>query len=83
MNYDIIFMDCNMPVMDGFQASETIHNLFESGSLRNMPTIVALTAYSTKGFMDKASEHKMTKFMTKPIQVDDIEKLLIEHKLLK
>lgn len=48
--YKLIFMDCNMPVMDGLEATSKILELFISDpsySGRPAPYIVALTAYNT------------------------------------
>lgn len=45
-NFKIIFMDCNMPVMDGFQATQQIRMLNLDPEIH----IVALTAYTTEQF---------------------------------
>lgn len=48
--YKLIFMDCNMPVMDGLEATSKILDLFKSNQEyigKQEPYIVALTAYNT------------------------------------
>ncbi len=61
-NYKLIFMDCNMPVMDGFQATQEIRKL-----LGDTIHIVALTAYNTEDFKKKCFEMGMDNFLTKPV----------------
>ena len=46
MNYKLILMDCNMPVMDGFESSVQIRKFIADKGARQ-PLIVALTAYNT------------------------------------
>lgn len=57
-NYRLIFMDCNMPIMDGLQATREIRKLV---SQKNT-TIIALTAYSTDGFERKCLLAGMDEF---------------------
>ncbi|CDW86801.1 -like sensor kinase protein [Stylonychia lemnae] len=75
-NYKLIFMDCNMPVMDGFQATEQIRLLQNQTDVKIK--IIALTAYTTDNFKIKSSEAGMDSFITKPIQCEIIKALLIQ-----
>ena len=43
--YKVVFMDCNMPVMDGFQASKAISEFFRE-DWKNKPVVAAVTAYT-------------------------------------
>ena len=63
-NYALVFMDCNMPVMDGFEATRLIKNKLGE---RQAPMVVALTAYNTEGFKEKSEEYGMDRFLTKPL----------------
>ncbi len=67
--YDIIFMDCQMPVLNGFEATQVIRNekLFSG-------PIVALTANAFRSTMEKCFESGMDLFLTKPISFGDLEK---------
>ena len=47
-NYKLIFMDCNMPVMDGFMATTLIRERVKNQKGIEQPFIVALTAYNTE-----------------------------------
>jgi CheY-like chemotaxis protein len=70
--YKLIFMDCNMPVMDGFQATAEIRKLQSKCPIY----IVALTAYSTESFKEKAFQCGVDAFLTKPISEDKVGELI-------
>lgn len=68
--YDLIFMDINMPRMDGFQATKLIRSFErENGSCQKIP-ILALTANVLEDFKRKGIEAGMDDFLTKPIKRD-------------
>lgn len=68
--YDLIFMDINMPAMDGFQATRLIRSFEEKNmDLLKIP-ILALTANVLDDFKVKCSEAGMDGFLTKPIKRD-------------
>ena len=64
--FDLIFMDINMPEMDGFQSSKLICNSFKMGKLKMKPFIAAITAYTSDEMKRKAYINGMDKFLTKP-----------------
>lgn len=80
--FDVILMDCNMPIMDGFEASKIIKEKCRTGEIRSHPFIVAATAYSLDSFRVKARESGMDKFLVKPITIFNLEEILIERKLI-
>ncbi|MDF7807354.1 response regulator [Pontiellaceae bacterium B12219] len=67
--YDIILMDCQMPVMDGFEATARIRSLSEPKN--NIP-IIALTAHTMKGDKQKCLESGMNAYLPKPIGRQDL-----------
>lgn len=69
--YDIILMDCEMPEMDGFEATRSIRE-FESG--RNLPatTIVALTAHALQEHRDAVFASGMNYYLSKPVTLDNL-----------
>ena len=74
---DIVFMDCQMPEMDGFDASKAIRKReAEAGNVSHVP-IVAMTAHTNDA--DKAScfAAGMDDYLPKPVRYDDIEARLI------
>jgi PAS domain S-box-containing protein len=64
MPYDLVFMDCQMPVMDGFEAARIIRSR-ESG-FRNIP-IIALTAHAMQSDRKKCLEAGMNDHIPKPL----------------
>ena len=68
-SYDIIFMDLQMPVMDGFQAAEAIL----SKPNAKKPPILAVTANSEQEFRARAASVGMTGFIPKPVSRASIE----------
>ncbi|MBA3856308.1 MAG: hypothetical protein C0507_05300 [Cyanobacteria bacterium PR.3.49] len=73
-NYDLILMDCQMPVMDGFEATRQIRRIEERGH-RHTP-IVALTASVLPQDREKCFAAGMDEFLTKPVSLDDIRALI-------
>ena len=61
-----IIMDCNMPVMDGWQATEWIIDKYTQGILKHLPTIVGHTAYSSKEDIQRCYDSGMTTHFLKP-----------------
>ncbi len=69
--FDIILMDCQMPVMDGFEASERIRKLNQKE--KSQIPIIALTANAMKSDEEKCLEAGMNDFLTKPIRLDTLK----------
>ena len=63
--YDVIFMDCQMPVMDGYEATRVIRKTEQSENLKRTP-VVALTAHVMAGDREKCLEHGMDDYLGKP-----------------
>jgi len=68
--YDFIFMDCQMPILDGYDASRQIRSL-ESGSNKRVP-IVALTANALTGDRQKALDAGMDDYLAKPFRQEQL-----------
>ena len=67
--YDLVFMDVQMPVMDGFQATREIRNLDEESS--SIP-IVAVTANAFQSEREKCFAFGMDDYLTKPVDKDHL-----------
>ena len=73
--YDVIFMDCQMPVMDGFEATQKIRQFEKAVNRENVP-IVAVTADAMIGDREKSLNHGMNDYINKPFKERDIQKAL-------
>jgi two-component system sensor histidine kinase/response regulator len=71
--YDVVLMDCQMPEMDGLEATRRIRAHEREASLRRLP-IVALTANAIEGDRQNCLAAGMNGYMTKPIDLDKLVK---------
>ncbi len=70
-NYDLLFMDIQMPVMDGIEATHEILDYEEDEELAHIP-IVALTANALKGDRERFLGEGMDEYITKPIETTEL-----------
>ena len=69
--YDLVLMDCEMPVMDGFTATE-LYRIREKEKKLPQTPIIALTAHAVEGVREKCLAKGMNDFLAKPFGYDDI-----------
>lgn len=80
--YDLIFMDVEMPVMDGFQATQQIRERESQRRTERVP-IVALTAHALEGFRQRCLDHAMDDYVAKPVvrqRLLDVAQKWIDHR---
>jgi CheY-like chemotaxis protein len=74
--FDIIFMDCQMPEMDGYEATECIREM--EGDVAGIP-IIAMTANVMAGDKEKCFQAGMNDFIAKPIKFAQIHEILLKY----
>ncbi|MGS2724555.1 EAL domain-containing protein [Porticoccus sp. GXU_MW_L64] len=69
---DLVFMDCQMPVMDGYEATARIRRLEDSASGNALP-IIAMTANNSEGEEERCRNAGMDDFLPKPLRLQELE----------
>ncbi|MFK8053643.1 MAG: response regulator [Woeseiaceae bacterium] len=77
-DFSLILMDCQMPVMDGFEATHEIRQQTKA-SKSPEPIIIALTANALQGDAERCISAGMDDYMSKPFTLDNLQKMLAKH----
>ncbi len=75
-SYDLVFMDCQMPEMDGFEATRRIRTLHEAG--RHLP-IVAMTAHAMQSDRQKCLDAGMDDYLSKPVKLGALRTMVAKY----
>jgi CheY-like chemotaxis protein len=75
--YDLVLMDCEMPILDGFSATQQLR-AWEVGNQRVRTPVVALTAHILAEHKERARQAGMDGHMAKPVELSQLRDL-IEH----
>lgn len=72
-NFHMVFMDLQMPVMDGIESTRRI-----MAEVNHRPVIIALTANSTQDDRNMALDAGMNDFMTKPLKINELREMILK-----
>lgn len=73
--FDLVFMDCQMPEVDGFEATAAIRTYEQQNNMPCTP-IIAFTANAMKGDNDECFAHGMNDYISKPFRQTDLANIL-------
>jgi signal transduction histidine kinase/ActR/RegA family two-component response regulator len=74
-HFDILFLDCQMPVMDGFETALAIRAKEAESDLARLP-IVAMTANALSGDRERCLQAGMDDYLSKPVRIEDVRTAL-------
>jgi CheY-like chemotaxis protein len=81
--FDLVFMDIQMPIMDGFTATREIRHLEKKLDNGSHVPIIAMTADAMKGDREKCIAAGMDDYMSKPIKRDKVFSFVTKYALEK
>ena len=81
--YDLVFMDCQMPVLDGFSATRKIREIERSSNIPpgQRTKIIAITAGTTSDEKDACIQSGMDDFLGKPFVIEQFREVIDRHAL--
>ncbi len=80
-SFDLVFMDVQMPEIDGIEATMAIRDKERTG-VNHLP-VIALTAHAMKGDQERCMEAGMDAYLSKPIRPQELDELLDKYVALK
>ncbi len=76
--YDLVLMDCQMPEMDGYEATRWIRN-FQSGVINHEIPIIAMTARAMQGDREECIDAGMDDYLSKPVNASSLREMLDKY----
>jgi CheY-like chemotaxis protein len=73
--FDLVILDCQMPVMDGFEAARTIRDP-ASGVLDHHVPILAMTANAMSGDRERCLQAGMSEYLAKPVNPAELAEMV-------
>jgi CheY-like chemotaxis protein len=79
-DFDIVFMDVQMPELDGLQATQQIRG---TEAAHQRVRIIALTAHALQGDKQRCLDAGMDDYLTKPVNPDELDRILSVHAAIR
>lgn len=77
--YELIFMDCQMPEMDGFETTQRIREIEVQQQRHSKAIIIALTAKAMSGDREKCLNAGMDDYLSKPVDFEKLNSVLTSY----
>ncbi len=74
--FDVVFMDCEMPVMDGYTATSSLRK-WEQQEQRKPLYVCGASAHAMPEYRERAIASGMNQFIVKPLRIEDLEQVLL------
>ena len=76
--YDLVLMDCQMPIMDGFEATRRLRVSEETAANRSVP-VIAMTANAMNGDRERCLSAGMDDYLPKPVKPAELKQMLVKY----
>lgn len=82
-SFDVILMDIMMPIMDGLEATQKIRDIELENKIEKRTPIIAITANTMDNDRDKCISYGMDEFMAKPFDMDKLNSIFKQMKIVE
>lgn len=74
--FDLVFMDCQMPLLDGYEATKLLRQIEHESSEETHLPVVAMTAYALQGDRERCLEAGMDDYVSKPVELATLKRVV-------